>query len=206
MQTKYLNNILGDALNNIFIEGQFNVGKTTLILEICKELNIKCAGFVSIKLFDEENSIKAYYLQKFHSAIKTNLDCKDDSIDNKRVYLSFQEDKSIINLKAFDQIDDVFSKIDDIDCFIMDEIGGFELASQEFRNMMFSLLESGIMCIGTVKSDDNFDRMRNKLKEECPNIEQSRRTLLQKLEVLTLTRQNREQIKEIIINRINKRK
>ncbi|OOB79349.1 MAG: hypothetical protein BEN19_07825 [Epulopiscium sp. Nuni2H_MBin003] len=191
-------------MNNIFLEGKTNVGKTTLILDICKQLNLDTTGFISVKVCDDASESVGFLMQPYENFTNTVINI---NVANKELmFMTGLTFNRSIHLEVFPRLIPYFKEFETKQCFIMDEIGGIELLSVDFYNFILEVLNSPIFCIGTLKSIDNLHKMYHKCNAQLSaqlneqDVLDFRAKLLKASTVLTLTKDNKEQVKSSIID------
>ena len=159
-------------MNNIFIEGPVQTGKSTLIRRILKEKygpNLeRVAGFTSQRVTDSGGNLLGFRLAPAGADLSAALDSFGVSsvseIDN--VFKYFAADGPHIDMDVFESAGIGYmnealnkAKAGQSDLVLLDEIGGHELASGVFRNKLYELLDSDCLCVGVIKSSDTARRM-----------------------------------------------
>lgn len=165
---------------NIFLTGEVNVGKTTVIQRFLKDYSGSVGGFKTIRVQTENDEFFGVYL----------LDINDEGkmlTKENRVGDCFP-DKSLISYKnVFDTIGVKLLSFDKYPSIIvMDELGVLEKDAVKFQDKVFECLDSDTDVIGIIKnkdrlflnsirnrddvliltvSHDNRDSMMNKLTE-----------------------------------------
>lgn len=153
-------------MNNLFIEGPVQTGKSTLIRKILREefgQNLKgVAGFTSQRITDPKGRLLGFRLA---SAV-ADLSMTADPADTDNVFKYFTPNGSRTDISVFETvgielIEEAFTAAKEgrAQFVLLDEIGGHELASSLFRSKLYELLESDVPCTGVVKSPDNTQRM-----------------------------------------------
>jgi len=162
---------------NIFITGNPGVGKTTLIHNLIKELNIPAGGFYTqeIRVSGRRTGFKIISLDGREGILA--------SVDTKS---RFKVSRYGVNLSDLERIGvkSIADALERNELIIIDEVGKMELFSQKFKEILLAALDSPKPVIGTIMLRDNsFTR----------NIKNRRDT-----EVITLTRENFDEVKEQI--------
>lgn len=167
-----INEKSGSKWNMLFLEGPIQTGKSTLIKSALKKQfpAIKTGGFQSQRLVDENGTTVAF-----------RMGCAGDMpSDDAAEYLQLSEDKygenGIFKYMSDDgrmHVTERFFEIYGVrilkDCLLerpelilLDEIGGHEMDCDEYRDMLYEVLSSGIPCIGVIKSVSNTEKMMKK--------------------------------------------
>ena len=138
--------MIPSAATALFITGEKNVGKSTLIKRICASLNVKTKGFQTFSEIENSTGEKVYYIKPFNSPEKKmigqrnpgkNLEIFPDTFD------SFGTE--ILNL----------INLNDNNLIIFDEIGRFEETSLKFKNKIKDLIADKHYILGVLKKWDS---------------------------------------------------
>lgn len=170
-------------MKNIFIIGKPGCGKTSLIMEILKELNLDVGGFYTseIRKRGERLGFKI-----------TSLDGRKGILAHVDIKSPYKVSKYKVNLKDLEEIgvNSILKAQDKNKLIIIDEIGKMELCSEKFKRAVEITLDSKSKVLGTIKLTP--DSFTNKIKQRKDT------------EILHLTKENREKVKEEIINFLKK--
>lgn len=137
-----------DIKKNIFLTGNINVGKSTILKKIIKELKIKTSGFLTLP-YIKQGELLGFY-------IKSLID-ESEMLDYNKIYFIGRKslnDRWEAYPEIFDSIgvrilkDSLKSKKDVI---IMDELGFFETNALKFQEYVFRCLDSHKIVFGVVK-------------------------------------------------------
>lgn len=157
-------------MNNLFIEGPIQTGKSTLIRKVLREFfgpSLEgVAGFTSQRLTDADGQLLGFRLAPADAAL--TIVCDPAAADN--VFKSFTTDGVRVDMTVFETagiryMDEALSaaKAGQAQIILLDEIGGHELASDAFRRKLYQLLDSEYPCVGVIKSPANTKRMDDSL-------------------------------------------
>lgn len=163
-------------MNNVFIEGPVQTGKSTLLRKLLKE---KCgpelegiSGFTSQRVTDDDGNLLGFRLAPANADLSIALDSFDvgDISEIDHVFKYFTPDGPHVDMDVFENagieyMDEALAKAKAglTNVILLDEIGGHELASEAFRSKLYELLDSDYPCVGVIKSADNTRRMDPKL-------------------------------------------
>lgn len=183
---------------HIFLTGERNVGKTTIINGIIKKIKVKkekdgqqliIGGFKTF--FDDE----ANQREKYVYMVPANN--ASDSSERKAVSL---RDKSIEKFEAYPEVFDTYglsllSDYQECDLVIMDEIGFMESDAKLFQNEILKILADSVTVLGVVKPQ-NHPRFKNNsfLNEVWSN---------NNVEVIEVTLENRKEMEEKIYEKVS---
>ena len=157
-------------MNNLFIEGPIQTGKSTLIRKVLREAFGPSldgvAGFTSQRLTDAGGQLLGFRLAPADAAL--TVVCDPAAADN--VFKSFtpcgtRVDMSVFETAGIRYMDEALAraKAGQAQIILLDEIGGHELASDTFRRKLYQLLDSEYPCVGVIKSPANTKRMDDSL-------------------------------------------
>ena len=158
------------CMNNLFIEGPIQTGKSTLIRKVLREFfgpSLEgVAGFTSQRLTDADGQLLGFRLAPADAAL--TVVCEPAATDN--VFKSFTADGTRVDMSVFETagiryMDEALeaAKAGQAQVILLDEIGGHELASDAFRRKLYQLLDSEFPCVGVIKSPANTKRMDDSL-------------------------------------------
>ena len=159
-------------MNNIFIEGPIQTGKSTILRKILKDLYgpdlAGVCGFTSQRISGSDGNLLGFRLAPADADLSVTLDSFNvrdiAGVDN--VFKRFTPDGPQIDMGVFENtgiryMDEALAKAKagDARIILLDEIGGHELASNAFRAKLYELLDSAYPCAGVIKSPANTERM-----------------------------------------------
>lgn len=141
-------------MNNVFLTGEVGVGKSTILQNVLKKIDISIGGYTTKRVYQEHymrfmvNSL--YDKSELYTIIEVNL--KDNS---KKVYReSFETGLIQILDKSFEHRD----------LIVIDELGNAENDIDLFTAKIFDLLDSDKIVFGVLKDADCkfLDDLRNR--------------------------------------------
>ncbi len=135
----------------LFITGERNVGKSTLIKKICLNLNVNTKGFQTVFEIDKLTRKKTYYIKPFNSPDKKLIGQRNPGKDMAIFPETFDSfGTEILNL----------INLNDNNLIILDEIGRFEETSLKFKNKILDLIAGKHYILGVLKKwDSSFLKM-----------------------------------------------
>jgi nucleoside-triphosphatase len=165
-------------IKNILITGKPGCGKTTLIREILKELNLEAEGFYTSEIRKGKERVGFEII---------SLDGKRGILAHKDLKSKFKVSKYGVNIEDLDRIgtESILKAIKENRICVIDEIGGMEILSCKFREAVEKALNSQIPVLGTITLKSN---------PFCDKIKQREDT-----KVFYLTRENREKVKKEVL-------
>jgi len=140
-------------MKHLFLEGPIQTGKSTLILECLREMQMlpRLGGFCSIRLLDEDGEAVAYRL----SGPETDFREESYAPDLPDVFLERRKEAPIKHLDVFDNAGlRLLADTRDRDLILLDEIGGIELLCERFRKRLYEVLDGNVPCLGVIKQNE----------------------------------------------------
>lgn len=167
------------GIKNIFITGKPGVGKTTLIIQLLRKLNIEAKGFYTQEIRNEKGQRTGFKI--------ISLGGKQGILAAKDFSSNLYVGKYKVNLKDLEEIgvETVLEGLNDKNnLIVIDEIGKMELFSEKFKKAVVLALDSENKLLGTTQL--SFNPFVDSIKD--------RKNCL----FLNLTRDNREKIYKIV--------
>lgn len=176
--------------NNIFITGRMNTGKTVIIKKILAEINLSYGGFM-VGREQGEIGWSSFYLLPVNIFLKDNQE-KIKKIKEKSTFI-WKDVKRNRKLEpdVFDNYGvKLLNNAVNKDLIVMDELGRFELKSYKFQKKVLELIKSDKLVLGVIKLEKNIflDKIRDLLEKEP----------------FFVTKNNREQIYNYVLDELNK--
>jgi nucleoside-triphosphatase len=164
-------------IKDIFITGLPAVGKTSLLIEIIKELNLNAGGFYTSEI-REQRVRKGFKI--------TTLDGREGVLAHVNIKSPYRVSKYKVNLKNLEEIGvkAILDSLTKNKVTVIDEIGSMEMTSEKFKKAVLAALDSKNKVLGAIMLKPN---------PFCDKIKERRDT-----KVFYLTRENREKIKKEI--------
>jgi len=143
-------------IKNIFITGLPSSGKTTLIREILKELELNAGGFYTQEIRKKGKRV-GFEIR--------SLNGKKGILANLEIESPYKVSKYKVNIKDLEEIGvkSILSALKEKKIVIIDEIGKMELFSEKFKKAVKLALESKNKILGTMKM--GFDPFVAKIKK-----------------------------------------
>ena len=165
-------------IKNIFITGKPGCGKSSLIMEILKELDFNAGGFYT-KEIRESGIRKGFKI--------TNLNGKEGILAHVNIKSPYKVSKYKVNTKDLEEIGvkSILNALKENKIILIDEVGKMEMMSEKFKKTVRTALNSKNKVLGTIKMTP--DPFTNKIKGRDD------------AKIFYLTRENREKIKKEII-------
>jgi len=170
-------------MKNIFLCGKPGCGKTTLIIEIIKELNLNAGGFYTSEI-REKGIRKGFRI--------TTLDGKEGILAHLNVKSPYRLGKYKVNIKDLEEIGvaSILEAMKENKVIITNEIGKMEMMSEKFKKAVLAALDSKNKVSGTIMLKPN---------PFCDKIKKRENT-----KIFYLTNENREKIKKEIMDLLQK--
>ena len=164
---------------NIFISGFPGCGKTTLIKEIIKELDLKAGGFYTSEIREKG--------QRLGFKIIT-LDGGEGILAHVNVKSPYRVSKYKVNIEDLEKlgVKSILDALNQNKVIIIDEVGKAEMYSEKFKKAVEAALDSKNKILGTIMLKPN---------PFCDKIKRRQDT-----KVFYLTKENFQQIKKEIKN------
>jgi len=165
-------------IKNIFITGKPGCGKTSLIIEIIKELNLDAEGFYTSEI-RERGIRKGFKI--------TTLDGKKGILAHVNIKSPYRVSKYKVNIKDLEElgVKSILNALEENKICVIDEIGTMEMYSERFKKIVLTALDSKNKVLGTIKLTPGLFTDEIKKREDT--------------KVFYLTKENREEIKKEII-------
>ncbi|MBQ1400956.1 MAG: hypothetical protein IIY99_01265 [Firmicutes bacterium] len=149
---------------HLFLEGPIQSGKSTLIKNCLREFGGTPGGFSCKRYLDESGSIRAFglvsptdfdvdgvYDPQIHGDPDNGIRAKDPGIFLIKGAAGMKADTDAFIRAGIRLLDEPKHA----DLILMDEIGGVELMSDEFREKLDEVLAGNIPCIGVLKQQSH---------------------------------------------------
>lgn len=165
-------------IKNIFITGKPASGKTTLIMEIIKELNLDAGGFYTLEI--REKGIREGFKI-------TTLDGEEGILAHIDIKSPYVVGKYKVNIRDLEEIGvkSISDALKENKTVIVDEIGLMEMKSEKFKKAVLTALNSKSKVLGTIRLGSHPFSDKIKARKDT--------------KIFHLTRENREEIKKEII-------
>lgn len=192
---------MGKILNNYFLTGEKNSGKSSIIKKLLEEIDYYPAGYAVARELDPLSKKPLVFRlvpALFLKTMGTKNLVSDFGEENTLTMSHF--DNIIASRESIDEDFKVFPEVFnnygvellrlDVDIVIMDELGRFESGAGKFKEKVFSLLDSKKIVLGVLKAENNSFLNEIKKRED--------------IKILELKDNNKEKVKEEIFSVLSK--
>ena len=153
---------------NLMLIGDRGVGKSTIIRDNVIHCLKNIDGFFSQRILIDGQKvghrlcdINSVDLYNYELNINIdNIELIDNVFINKNSDGTFNFNKSIFVYEMNRILDKQFKSR----LIILDEIGGMELAIEEIKDKLFTILDNNIPVLGVIKSNENLNSMKDNVK------------------------------------------
>jgi len=166
-------------IKNILITGRAGCGKTTLIIEMIKELNLNAGGFHTSEI-REKGVRKGFKI--------TTLDGEEGILAHIDTKSPYKVSKYKVNIRDLEDIGvkSTLEALKENKTVIIDEIGLMEMKSEKFKKAVLTALNSKNKVLGTIRLEHHPFTDKIKVRKDT--------------KIFHLTSENRKEIKTKIIN------
>jgi len=149
---------------NILITGNPGVGKTALIRNIIKNLNISTGGFYTSEILDDDGKRWGFKI--------ISLDGIEGIMASVEVLGKHRVSKYGVDIDTIDRIgvQAIKDAINSKEIIIIDEIGRMELFSSQFQKIILEALDSKKSVLGTISAKDTTHTKKIKEREDTKII------------------------------------
>lgn len=151
---------------HVFLTGEKQVGKSTLLAKVMDELAIEPTGFIT-RPYYIENRIKGHYM---HSLIP----CEENDIP---ISLRHRKDASLPILASFDGFGTTIlrhSRSQNTAWILMDELGVLEEGAPAFQAEVLACLDGEHRVLGVIKQADTPWLNQIRMRKDCSIFELTR--------------------------------
>lgn len=166
-------------MNNLFLTGKIGVGKSTILKNALKKIDLSVGGYVTERIF--EGYYRKYIVKSLYDNKEKYTIIKVDSRDNSKKSFMEAFENGVVSIL------DKSLKYRDV--IVLDELGPAENDIDIFTSKVFEILDSKKIVFGVLK-DDNC-KFINDIKDRDDVI------------VITITEENRDFILEEVNNKLN---
>lgn len=188
-------------MSHFFLTGTSGIGKSTLLMEVLKEIKAPVSGFFAQRQLLPDFTTGGFRLLPWNSSLPLTASYQADASDLfiKKSDTGWNKDLSVFQTTAIT----LLNENTPLKC--LDEIGGTELLVPEFSNALYTLLKSDVCCVGVIKSPQNLTSMMTRVemkKQEAVKLQKLHKDMIQQFQsvIVELTEFNREEVKLALKN------
>ncbi|MCF6465514.1 hypothetical protein C3E90_06385 [Clostridium sp. Cult2] len=163
-------------VNNLFLTGKIGVGKSTILKNALKELNLSIGGYVTERIF--EGYYRKYIVKSLYDNMEEYIIVRVDSRDNSKEGFMEAFENGVISI--------LDKSLKHRDLIVLDELGCVENDIDIFTSKVFELLNSKKIVFGILK--DDYCSFLNDIRSRDDVI------------IIRITEENRDYILDHIIN------
>ncbi|WP_236914835.1 nucleoside-triphosphatase [Clostridium sp. Cult2] len=163
-------------MNNLFLTGKIGVGKSTILKNALKELNLSIGGYVTERIF--EGYYRKYIVKSLYDNMEEYIIVRVDSRDNSKEGFMEAFENGVISI--------LDKSLKHRDLIVLDELGCVENDIDIFTSKVFELLNSKKIVFGILK--DDYCSFLNDIRSRDDVI------------IIRITEENRDYILDHIIN------
>lgn len=146
---------------HVFLTGEKQVGKSTLLAKVINDLAIEPTGFITCPYYIE-NRIKGHYM---HSI----LPCEENDVP---ISIRHRKDASLPILSTFDEFGaTILQKSRHRSWILMDELGVLEEEAEVFKAEVFACLDGESRVLGVLKKADTPFVSQIRRRNDCTILE-----------------------------------
>ncbi len=138
---------------HVFLTGDFQVGKSTLIRNVLKELpTCRLGGFCTISVMDTPEAFGSVYIVKADAVFAADGNNISFNEENR---VGIRSNKGPIGFpEVFEQYGvNALSDIGTCDLILMDEVGKMERNALTFTNLILEVLEGDVPVLGVLRKE-----------------------------------------------------
>lgn len=185
----------------LFLQGQIQIGKSTLLLNSLRPFLPVTGGFM-VQRLKQNGQFKGFCLQKVADIPLEAEIYAGQKASN--IFIEIGDQGGYFHPEVFEQIgSELLLVAAGKKLIYLDEIGGIELLSDPFRQNLYRVLAGPTPCIGVIKSLPNSNVMQKGIQLD-PIYKQRHQQLFTDIEkrfngrILTLTDDNRAEIQQAV--------
>lgn len=167
-------------MNNLFLTGKIGVGKSTILKNVLKAMDLSVGGYITTRIF--EGYYRRYIVKSLCDTEEEHTIIRVDSRDNSKERFVKAFENGVVSI--------LDKSLENSDLIVLDELGCSESDIIAFTSKVFQLLDSEKIVFGVLKDDDC--RFLNDIKSRND------------ITIVTITKENRNYVLEEIIDILEK--
>lgn len=144
----------------LFLEGPSGLGKTTLLLQGAHASGKVGCGYITQRVVDGQGQTKGFRLSPFQQVRQSVV---VELGESHNLFIRMTPNGCVRDLRCFEQVATMSNP--HADFIVLDEVGGVELSLPAYVAWLYEILDSGVPCIGVLKSEDNFAHMNHSMPQ-----------------------------------------
>ncbi len=183
---------------SLFITGPIQTGKSTMLQHVLEPYGALTGGFISQRLMDETGKTRGFRLTDYREKPSLTAPYSSSLPD---IFMEFGNPKKM-NLSVFETkgVEILQKAMETRSILLMDEIGGVELLSAPFKDLLYEALETST-CIGILKAEESLLHMHEDVRQAHKEL-LSHLSRLGTVEILNMDAASPRIIENFIRNRI----
>lgn len=153
-------------MRHLFLKGDSGTGKTRLLHEVLESYTGSVGGFLTRRLLDEDGETAGFCLAEIETAHlpEATGEYRPDipGLFIRRTPEGWEKYPEVFETMGVG----VLERMRKNSLGILDEIGGVEMKSERFMDMLYQVLGCGTRCIGVIKNERNLVSMGTRVPME----------------------------------------
>ncbi len=185
----------------LFLQGQMQIGKSTLLLDSLRPFLSVTGGFM-VQRLRQKSQPRGFCLQAVADIPLEAEICAEQKANN--VFIEIGDQGACFHPEVFEQVgSELLLASEGKKLIYLDEIGGIELLSDLFRQNLYRVLAGPVPCIGVIKSLSNSNVMQKGMQID-PIYKDLQQQLFTDIKerfngcILNLANDNRAQIQQAV--------
>ncbi|MCL1873004.1 MAG: nucleoside-triphosphatase [Clostridiales bacterium] len=184
---------------NLFLQGQFGIGKSSLLRKALEPYSLSITGLVTQRLLKNSKTI-GYRAIRINGALPPLETIYTPGCQGMFIHISNRQFDISVLEKTILQVEQD-AQNPDCKLILLDEIGGVELKSEVFADSLLRIINGGKPCIGVLKSAPNLSHAMSQLSLDQEYLSLHNRLeqmIRRKGELIPVTFENREDLPEYL--------
>ena len=131
-------------VNNLFLTGKIGVGKSTILKNVLKAMDLSVGGYITTRIF--EGYYRRYIVKSLCDTEEEHTIIRVDSRDNSKERFVKAFENGVVSI--------LDKSLENSDLIVLDELGCSESDIIAFTSKVFQLLDSEKIIFGVLKDDD----------------------------------------------------
>lgn len=131
-------------MNNLFLTGKVGIGKSTVLKEVLKRINLPIGGYVTERIIN--GHIRTYTIKSLYDGVEKFTIARVNQKDGSKKVFIDSFDTGILSI--------LNKSLKDKDVIVLDELGFMEDDIDIFTSKIYELLDSEKIILGILKKHD----------------------------------------------------